>query len=78
MMIIKKKKKKIGGKSYKDIYRPLYTCNILALNRISARAAVVLHPIIIRCENINLRVDINMYARTSFPPHYLAALISFK
>lgn len=41
-------------------------------------AAVLLHPIIMSCEkHINLRVDKNMYARTSFPPHHLAALISF-
>lgn len=41
-------------------------------------AAVLLQPIIMTCEkHINLRVDINMYARTSFPPHHLAALISF-
>lgn len=41
-------------------------------------AAVLLHPIIMSCEkHINLRVDKNMCARTSFPPHHLAALISF-
>lgn len=43
-----------------------------------AMAAVLLHPIIMSCEkHINLRVDKNMCARTSFPPHRLAALISF-
>lgn len=49
-----------------------------ALREISAMAALLPHPIIMSCEkHINLRVDINMCARTSFPPRHFAALISF-
>jgi len=53
----------------------LYKC---VKRGISAIAAGVLYPIITNCEQIiNLRVDKNMYARISFPPHHLAAVISF-
>lgn len=52
--------------------------SIKALKGDFAMAAVLLHPIIMSCEkHINLGVDKNMCARTSFPPHHLAALISF-
>ena len=52
--------------------------SIKALKGDFAMAAVLLHPIIMSCEkHINLRVDKNMCARTSFPPHHLAALIIF-
>lgn len=50
----------------------LERCRIKALRGISALAAVLLHPIIMSCEkHINLRVDKNMCARTSFPPRIL-------
>ena len=52
--------------------------SIKALKGDFAMAAVLLHPIIMSCEkHINLRVDKNMCARTSFPPPHLAALIIF-